>query len=107
MKRGYPILPPKRVIFGGVVFDVRAAPVTVTPATTDTETAAVRDLRTRELLYLGKADGRAVLYDTKHQTALFVALDAVVLEVANCELEAPGDPRCLQVLGRRDEPANR
>jgi hypothetical protein len=71
-----------------------AQPAVVRPTGKPSETRSIAQLSGRTLFYLGKADGIAVLYDVKSQSAIYVPLSAAVIEVSNCRVAEPVDPIC-------------
>jgi hypothetical protein len=81
-------------------FGIRAAPVNLHLAP-GVESGSIVETLLRKanespgLLFIGKADGQLVFYDATTQHSVYLASDAVVLEVVNCDSIQILDARCL------------
>jgi hypothetical protein len=82
-------------------FNVRATPVDLAEAQSPQapeHLPASLPLSVNDLLYLGRADGRLVLYDFVREQAVYVNDDKIIVRLANCELRPPLDSRCAKAI---------
>ncbi len=99
-RQGRPVLPIRNQIVGLPLLTIRADPVVVRPVGEPGKNPAVEELTRRSLLYLGSANGLAVLYDHVGETSLYVPLASVILDVRNCYIKTSPHPECQRVRGR-------
>ena len=110
VKDGKPLEPLR--IFGIEVLGIRAdladvevlRPSTGSAATTTATAAILQALRDRSdeekpLFYLGRTATSFVLYDSEHQTALYIPTATAVVQTHNCETKRRDD-RCAEILRR-------
>jgi hypothetical protein len=95
-REGRPILPYAGAASLGVPdLPIRADPVFIAPAGKPNDSPEVISLSKRNnLLYLGQANGTAVLYDPDQQRSIHVPTSEVILKISNCRTEAASDMRC-------------
>jgi hypothetical protein len=82
-------------------FNVRATPVDLVEAESPQapeHPPASLPLRVSDLLYLGRANGRLVLYDFVRQQAVYVNDDKVIVRLENCELRRTPGSRCAKAI---------
>ena len=104
VKAGRPVVPSGQWI---TVLPVRAEPVLVQPMNEAVARAISSQLDCNaakehscsdHLLYLGQADGIAVLYNVARQRKIFLPLSSVVLHVSNCRTRLSRDSDCRDVF---------
>jgi hypothetical protein len=74
------------------LFVVHAFPAEVTPLSATNKQQLNPE---GNFFYLGQSGGAMVLYDQKHQTAVFLPVSQIRVNVLNCETRYATDPRCL------------
>jgi hypothetical protein len=82
-------------------FNVRATPVDLAKVESPNAPEHLPTslpLRVADVLYLGRADGRLVLYDFVRQEVVYLDDKIFLVKLANCELKRPSEPRCEKAV---------
>jgi hypothetical protein len=77
---------------------LQANPAKVWPADTSKGTLSIDLRHNRSFIYVGQANGIAVLYDTTSQSVFRLPLSSIVLQVSNCRSSTSADPACKNAL---------
>lgn len=81
-------------------FTIRASAVRLQPITDDPgrilESIEIRSDQEPPLLYLGRASGTLVIYDSTRGSALHIPAATVIAELANCELGTQAPEACSE-----------
>jgi len=100
VKAGNPVLPLRQLVTGIPLSAIKAEPVSIAAIGEPGKDPAIEALASRDLLYLGQANGFAVVYDSHAQASMKVPLASALLTVSNCQRPYT-DHRCDKVFGRR------
>ncbi len=98
VEQGYPVHPNR--VGPVTVLAVRADPVVIEESGKPEDEPSIGKLKKRPLLYLGQANGVAVLYDTAAQQAVYLPQSTVLLKVGNCATKRSPDPACKRTFKR-------
>jgi hypothetical protein len=81
-----------------IAIPLQANPAKVWPADTSSGALSIDLRHNRDLVYLGQANGIAVLYDSTSQSVFRLPLSSIVLQVSNCRSSTSPDPACKNAL---------